>query len=285
MSAKKQAVLIAVFAALSAAWTWGAEIGFRSSGATELRFLDVGQGDAMLIRDPDGRTLLLDAGPNAAVLEGLAEALPFWRRRLDAALVTHLDADHFKGLFWLFRRYEIGELATNGAAPTTPDGRGLLFEAEARGIPHRAIGRGEVFRFRDASLEIIHPEPLPPGSLARDENELSLVAVFRCDGGGAALLTGDIGVETELALLEAGLVEPARVLKVGHHGSARSTHPDLLDAVRPELAVISVGARNRYGHPAPRVLADLLSRGVAVHRTDRDGPVVLACGADGLKVR
>jgi competence protein ComEC len=258
---------------------------FAASDRVDLWFFDVGQGDAALIRAKD-ETVLIDGGPDDAILEGLSRALPWWDRRIDVVVATHLDADHFVGLFAALRKYEVGEIWWTGAAPGTETARRFVAEVAERGIPVRIVRAGERLDFgAGRAFSVIFPdEDLRGRAIPKTTtnakgggtNDHGIVGVFDC-GRERALYTADVSSHVERRLIAAGADLRAEVLKVPHHGSAYSTSDALLDAVRPREAVISVGAGNRYGHPTPRVLAALLARGIAVHRTDRDGPARFIC--------
>lgn len=262
----------------------------RSSEA-RLWFFDVGQGDAALIRDRSGKELLIDGGPDASVLEGLAEAMPFWDRTIDVVLVTHLDADHYVGLFGVLQKYRVRELWWTGAAPATETARRFVAQVEARGIPQRFVRAGAALDFSDGNVfRILWPREglrgriIPKTSSNADGgglNDVSIVGFFSC-GSERALFTADISAQVEAALLEDPSGLRAQLLKAGHHGSAHSTSEAFLDAVRPRDAILSVGLGNRYGHPAPRVLAALLERGIGVRRTDREGTLSYACENGGF---
>jgi competence protein ComEC len=249
-------------------------------GRLHLEMLDIGQGDAILVVGPDGRSLLIDGGPDPDLtLRRLGEQFPFDRRRIDLLLLTHPHQDHVAGLVEVLRRYSVGTVLDGRRAvdnPTyatfralarnEPGGRTVTARAGAR----YAIGGG-------ANLELLYPTaadaaaPLPDD----DINNASVVARLSF-GGFAALLTGDAELPVEARLIERGSLTPVDVLKVGHHGSRSSTSAALLAATQPSVALISVGAGNDYGHPAPTTLAALQARrGLSVFRTDRDGTVAV----------
>ncbi len=264
----------------------------RSADAV-ISFLDVGQGDAALIRARDGRDVLIDGGPDDAVLEGLAEAMPWWDRTLETVVVTHLDSDHYVGLFAVLRRYEVGEIWWTGVAPTTETARRFAAAVEARGIPQRFAKLGDALEVGGAELRVLWPREDARGRIVKPTssnakgggiNDESLVAMFAC-GADRALFTGDISAHVEAALLDDPETLRADILKTPHHGSAHSSSEAFLDAVAPDEAVISAGAGNRYGHPAPRVLSALLERGIRVRRTDREGTIRYACAGGRLVAR
>ena len=257
----------------------------------ELWFLDIGQGDAALLRE-EGKTILIDGGPDDAVLEGLATALPPWQKKIDVMIVTHLDADHYMGFFAVLRRYEVGEVWWSGVAPTTETARRFVETVKARGIPEHFATAGDRLEFPGGrALTASWPEGDPRGlvvpKIASNKNgggtnDFGIVTRYDC-GDDEALMTADVSSVVEAKLVASGREIESEVLKVGHHGSAYSSSEAFLDAVRPREAVISVGANNRYGHPTPRVLSALLERGIAVHRTDRDGSIRFVCEGGRLK--
>ena len=230
-------------------------------GRLRLIVLDVGQGDAVVIEMPDGRTILVDAGSGGPMRLDAGERVvaPFlWNRGvlgLAGLAVTHDDADHAGGVAAMERLFRIDEQWTATSAPLEP----------------RRFGRATV-------------TPLPPAAApAGPRNDQGLV--LRVDIGLASfLLAADIGAARERELLASGTRLASTVLKVAHHGSRFSTTPEILRAVRPIAAAISVGARNAYGHPDPGVLARLAAEGVEVYRTDRDGAVIFETDGGTLTV-
>ena len=253
---------------LLAAIAWFALAGL-PDGRLHVWFLDVGQGDAILIRTPDGRQILVDGGPSpAALLDELGEVLPFWDRSLDLVVLTHGDADHVSGLVPLLERYKVAA-AVDGTLPGDEESAAWLAAVQDAGIPRITATRGTRLAAGAVMLTVLSPgaEGAPSN---RSSNDSSLV--LRADHGETSvLLTGDAEEAAEQAMMAAGLPLAADVLKVGHHGSAASTSPAFLAQVAPQVAVISVGAENRFGHPSPAVLARLA--GVQVLRTDERGRV------------
>lgn len=251
-------------------------------GPVELRLnvLDVGQGDAIAIGVPDGGWLLVDTGMGSG--ERLARDLV--RRgipRIDLLILTHPDLDHMGAAEELVRSMPVQALGDGGVVRATGAYRGLIAAAAGEGVPWRFLGRGDRWAEGGVIVEVLHPPSpaargVPP--VAPSPNDLSVVLRLRW-GEFDALLTGDVSAEVEAALLP--LLEEVELLKVGHHGSRTSSSRPFLEIVRPEVAVISVGRRNRFGHPAPEVLGRLREVGAEIYRTDHHGDVVVSAREDG----
>lgn len=261
---------------------------FLPSPPDELRVtvLDVGQGDAIVIQSPSGKVLLVDAGgilPDGDD-QGRRVVAGFLRqcgvRRIDALLLTHTDADHIGGAPTLLERFPIGFLLDNGQNPRSSLLDHILTAAHHQGVPRKTARRGQTLDFGDGvTAQILAPaEAQTHGA----DNEASIV-VRLSYGRIAFLLTGDAEANSEADMVRSGQPLAADVLKVGHHGSHTSSTPAFLTAVHPRLAVISVGAHNNYGHPAPDVVERLQNSGAQLYRTDRDGAVT--CHSDGVTVR
>ncbi|HEV2148658.1 MAG TPA: DNA internalization-related competence protein ComEC/Rec2, partial [Longimicrobiaceae bacterium] len=254
-------------------------------GGVEVHFIDVGQGDAVAIRTPADRWILVDAGPRDEGWDaGERRVLPFLRargvRRLEALVLTHPHADHVGGAPAVLNALEVGRVIDPGLPAPTPWYLETLRAAEARGVPWAAAREGRTLALDGVTVEFLWPRPGPLDAVT-DANKISTVMHIR-SGALSALLTGDAGEEEEAAVLArhpGGL--RAQLLKAGHHGSRTSTSDALLDALRPELVVVSAGKRNRYGHPAPVVLRRLEARGIPVARTDREGTISVRARADG----
>lgn len=241
-------------------------------------FLDVGQGDATLVQDRHA-AVLVDTGPaDGDVVARLRRAAV---RRLDALVVTHAQADHQGGAVAVLRALPVGLVVDGRDGVRSADGDRFAAEARRRGVRLIAPDAGQVLRAGDLELRVLHPRREPRAlHAAADPNERAVVALVR-HGAAQVLLTADAESEV-LSTLDLPDVD---VMKVSHHGSADPGLPALLGRVRPAIAVISVGARNRYGHPAPATIRALAGAVPRVYRTDRDGSVRVDAGARGLEVR
>ncbi|HXZ41057.1 MAG TPA: ComEC/Rec2 family competence protein, partial [Terriglobales bacterium] len=246
-------------------------------GVLEITSIDVGQGDSILLVSPQGRTLLVDAGgiPHWMHSEldiGEDVVSPYlWSRgfhHLDAVAVTHPHADHIGGMRAILANFHPRELWL-GVGPTNSELESLLREAKELRIPVVVHQAGDSFETGGLKYHILAPAADAAVS-ARKTNDDSLVMTVSY-GGTSALLEGDAEKEVERRIADE---QPtADLLKVAHHGSATSTIPELLSAVNPRFAVISVGAHNTYGHPRREVLERLAESHVITYRTDLDGAV------------
>lgn len=249
-------------------------------GRLHVYFLDVGQGDAILIRAPDGRQILVDGGPSpTALLNELGDLLPFWDRDLDLVVLTHPDGDHVTGLIPLLDRYRVAQALDVPQSDTAAAAAAWRERLTAAKTPRAYAQRGMRLPVGDLHITVLNPAATPLRGTASDENNNAIV--LRLDYGQTSLLlTGDAETEAEAALLAAGLPLRADVLKVGHHGSNGSTSAPFVAAVAPHVAVIQVGAGNTFGHPNPEVLKRLA--GAQVYRTDQQGRIEVV--SDGRRV-
>lgn len=284
------------------------------NGRLRLTFVDVGQGDATLIDLPDGRLMAVDAGgapgggpdPGQRVLVPLLRARR--RQRIDVLVVTHPDPDHYGGVGALLERFDIGEVwTTQQGRVEHPEGEWsrMLHKARAQGA--RIVYPGALCtaprRFGAARVDVVWPCPRYDPGYGANDNSLVLMLTI---GAHRFALTGDIEAYAEAALSEPGRLgapapslagpprastftptspaAPTTVLKVPHHGSRTSSSPELLHAMSPQIAVISAGRNNRFGHPHPEVWARITRAVPRVYRTDVHGGVVVESDGKALRV-
>ncbi len=224
-------------------------------------FLDVGQGDAILIRTPSHHHILIDGGPSPeAITNELGERLPFWSRSIDLVVLTHPHDDHITGLVEVLRRYEVKQVLESGIESDSPAYSEWLKLIEEKGIKRTIARAGQRIELgAGICLDILHP----PADLLQDtdsdidNNGVVLRLVY---GEVSFLFTADIHQEGEHCLLRQGVELESAVLKVAHHGADSSSSLPFLNAVSPQLAIISVGAENRFGHPHPETMTRLTGK-------------------------
>jgi competence protein ComEC len=241
-----------------------------------ITFLDVGQGDAILLEVPQG-AVLVDQGPPEADVAGQLRSLGI--RRLAALVLTHPQRDHVGGAAKVLQDVDV-EVVLDPALPAeSPDQAVALAAARRHGVPVTVARAGQVFRIGRLSLTVLWPEdPGPPGA---DPN-LHATVLLGTYGETDVLLTADAESEVTVPLRP----PTVEILKVAHHGSADEGLDDLLELTRPRVAVVSVGRGNDYGHPAPSTVAALEEApSLDVYRTDRDGRVVVESDGKRISVR
>jgi competence protein ComEC len=241
----------------------------------EVDFLDVGQGDAILIKTPAGQNILIDGGRDKTVLRRLAENLPWFDRQLDLVILTHPDDDHSGGLAAVIGRFKVKKLVYTALADESPGYTALLTAIKMQEIPAVIIDRPQIINFDSSTrLEIFSPTESFAGQAPQNINNTSIVSRL-VYGHTAVLLTGDIETGEEEQLLADRAPVEAQAIKISHHGSDSGSSEALLSAVAPKIAVISVGADNSFGHPSHRVLKRLERIGATAYRTDQQGTVKL----------
>jgi competence protein ComEC len=259
----------------------------RPPGRLDFVVFDVGQGDALLVRTPLGKTMLVDAGglPRGDFDVGARVIAPALRAlgvlRLDLLVVTHPHQDHLGGAPAIVRTFRPESVWIGASGFDDPRLRALEAAAEATGTRLLLPRRGVTVRFGGLHLDVLNPVSRPEGRArsGRSGNDESIVLRVRF-GCRSLLLTGDMEGPAESSLLAEGRPVAAEILKVAHHGSDTSTGAMFLEAVAPGTAVVSAGLFNPWGHPSPRVIRRLEAAGVRVFRTDRDGAV--RARTDGL---
>jgi competence protein ComEC len=256
--------------------------GATASPQLRVDFIDVGQGDAALVTSPTGKTVLIDGGPRRSSRALVAFLAAHTHGPVDLILLTHRHEDHLGGLTAVVR--ELGARQFLDAPVPHAGGAyaALVRALAARGIPAKQAIRGRVIDLgAGATLTLLGP-PEPPIVGSRSDVNANSVIARLAYRDFSVLFAGDAEAPTEAWLVSSGADLHAAVLKVPHHGSRYASGVNFLRAVAPRIAVVSVGANNDYGHPAPQTLERLARTGAAIYRTDMDGDVTIE--TDGRSV-
>ncbi|MCU0660091.1 MAG: MBL fold metallo-hydrolase [Candidatus Pacebacteria bacterium] len=241
-----------------------------------LGFLDIGQGDALYIETPDGTQVVVDGGPNAAILSELGKVMPFYDRSIDMLVVTNPDLDHYAGFIDVLERYRVGTVIVPGTQSGTDTF--ARFENSVRERGTHALLAKQGMRFMLDEEHTIYLDILFPD---RDvstwkSNDGSIVSRLVYDLV-SVMLTGDATEKTERIVLGDYTKESLEsdILKVGHHGSKTSSSISFLEAVDPDLAIISVGHNNKYGLPKQEILHRLENLNIPTLITYEEGTIVI----------
>ncbi len=253
----------------------------------EVVFFDVGQGDSIFIETPEKQQILIDGGPGSAILEKLGKEMPFYDNTLDLIILTHPEKDHLTGLISVLKRYKVENILWTGIKRDTSESKEWerkILEEKAN-IKITQAGQRILWESESHSfMEILYPLENLEGQEFEDSNETSIVSrlVF---GEKSFLFTGDIRKSEEKALLEQRANLDSDILKVSHHGSKTSNSKEFVEKVSPEIAVISLGKENSYGHPHQEVLDILEDYGIKILRTDQNGDIKIISDGENYQIK
>lgn len=249
---------------------------------------DVGQGDAIFVRTPQGSDILIDGGPDDSVLNCLGKHMPIWDRTLEIVILTHPHADHFMGFFPVLKNYKVKAFVSEELNNETAGFRSLMDKIKAQKIPVKFVFAGDRFVLKDGVvLEVLGPtqkflSQTSPGGTIGESSEFASLESLLTFGEFSMLLTGD----SQVTELEQGIrvkregLSSLPVLQIPHHGSRFGLNSEILNILNPKLAVISVGKNNKYGHPNPFTLDLLKFQDIKILRTDQKGDIEII--SDGL---
>ncbi len=254
------------------------------SNLLKVAFLDVGQGDAIYIEAPNGKQMLVDGGPDDSVLAELAQVMPFGDQSIDLVLATHTDADHIGGLSSVIEQYDVSHIIENGSSSSTRVFQNLENTIEKNNL-ERVIARRGTRIILDKEFNIYFDILYPDRDVSNftESNDGSIVGKL-VYGQESFLLTGDATKYTENLIMRNETPDTlhSQVLKLGHHGSHTSSTQLFLEKVNPEIAIISAGKNNRYGHPHKDVLNVLERLGIPYFATYQEGTIIFK--TDGVKL-
>ncbi len=268
---------------LSAVFIWSQVIIGGVPAKFEVTFMDVGQGDSALIRTPEGANILIDGGESLSVLH--KALLKRGVGRIDLLVLSHPHSDHVGGLTSVVKRMKVGLILDSGQIHTSPLYKEFLEEIKERNIPYKIVRRGMIFQIaKDVRIEILHPPSKFITGTVSDLNNNSIVARISYSNI-SFLFPGDLELEGQKNIISYAKNLESDVFKIPHHGSTGGIYPLFLDAVKPGIAVISVGKNNPFGHPARHTLKHLESLGIRTYRTDEEGDVTIVCDGKKLEVK
>lgn len=249
---------------------------WRAGSGTELDFLDVGQGDGSFLRTGGGDTVFVDGGSTGAGKVGIYRILPFLKyrgvRKIDYWFVSHTDEDHISGLRELLEEgYPVRHLVFSGTVRTREDAAldGLLALAAENGCGICYVDAGDILHLGEAQIQVLAPAC---GAVYADKNAASLVLRYE-EGEFSGIFTGDIGRAEEELLAASGALRPVTFYKAAHHGSKYSNSEGFLQALSPEISVISCGENNRYGHPGEEAVRNMERAGSRIFETMHGGQI------------
>lgn len=258
-------------------------------------FFDVGQGDSAFIQTPGGKDILIDGGPDQKVIGKLNSTLPFYDKYIDIIIITHPHADHIAGLIKVLDKYQVGTIYYNEVDFKSSLYLQLIKKINDKNIKLVKVNKLDLINLEDnINLELINPIEILDNTVIKNNtdnnsedknvNNTSLVAklIYKED---SFLFAGDAENEEENLLMQNNFDLEADVFKVSHHGSPNANSQGFLQTINPDIAIISVGTKNKFGHPSMRVLKKIERAGAKIYRTDINGTIkIISNGNDDYKI-
>lgn len=237
---------------------------------TKIVFCDVGQGDAAYIRIKNQFDVLIDAGPDKKILNCLGRHMPFWDRKIEIAILSHPNKDHYGGFSFIINRYQLSKFMTVKSAVTSKIYQDFVDKIIAKKVPLQFKIAGDKIKIENDEFIFFWPAV---DFKSYEDNDYSLVFLFQEDDF-RALFTGDASQMVVDRIASRNDISHIDILKIPHHGSAHGLTKNFLELANPDIAVISVGKNNPYGHPTKAVLDMLKAKNIKIKRTDINGDIV-----------
>ncbi|MBI3038201.1 MBL fold metallo-hydrolase [bacterium] len=256
-------------------------------------FINIGQGDSILVRTPRGKNFLIDGGTNVPATQARSQNRELVQgylrktgvKRIDGIVVTHPHNDHLGGIIQVLKQFKVKKVWENGVVFNTVTYKDYVEICEKKRVPREVVKSGDILDWGDELfVEVLHPnQPLKPRDLSNTEMNNSSVALFLRFGLFSILFPGDVEEASEMEISKYGKDLKCQVIKVPHHGSSTSIFKTFLNFVSPEAGVIQVGKDNPFRHPTREMLELYQERGIRVWRNDRHGTVRLTVGGKDPK--
>ena len=284
---KKIILSIAAFLVFLNIVCWQEVFALTLGGNLKVDFLDVGQGDSAFIQTPQDHQILIDGGPNTSALGKLSSLMPFWDKEIDLVILTHPESDHMQGLLDILQTYKADYILWSGVKKNAAEydaWLNVLEKQKKMGAKIIIANAKQEIKAGNVLIDTLYPLENMEGQDMKNTSNDTCVVSKLIFGNNSFLFTGDISFAAEKEIINSGENISADVLKVAHHGSKYSTSDLFLENVEPEIAAISVGAKNTYGHPTPEVLQRLENFGIKIFRTDKDGDIKMESDGSNIKI-
>lgn len=240
----------------------------------KLYFIDVGQGDGIIIKSPEDKIIIIDGGPYDNFYQKVSEKLPFRKRNIDLLIITHAHRDHYLGLINIIENYKIDNIFYSGYDIDLYDYKYLMDLIKEKNINLLAVKYGEEINFeKDIKLTILHPFIIKEKE--EDINNTS-VAIKLTYKNFDVIFTGDMTCEGEKELIQKEKILESEILKIGHHGSRWATCDYFLGKVKPKIGIIQVGKDNNFNHPHKETIDRLKNAQVEIFRNDLLGDIFIS---------
>lgn len=263
-------------------WVWVFSAASPADVNLHIYFLNVGQGDSEYIKFPNGQDMLIDGGPDNSVLGELGRVMNLGDRKIDLVILTHPHADHLTGLIEVINRFEIGEVWETGVEYSSATYDDWKLKIKEKGIADKFVVAGTEKQFGEAKFFVLYPLSSFKNQTIDNLNNTSIISELDYNKF-SALFLGDAEISAQAQILKS--IKPMQVVKTAHHGSQNGLNEDLMKIVRPAVAVIEVGAKNTYGHPAASTISFLKSLATQIYRTDQNGTVDISSDGENWWIK